>query len=359
MRLDELLELMTTTGHLNSVQEIILRQAWEGKTYSSMAEEYHFDPDYLKKVAHKLWHLISALLGTPISKTSFRSVVESLEITDPQKQLITSHNHHLLVKTPANLNVLEFPGSLIPLNSPFYIERLPLETHVYREIEQPGNILWIRAPQKMGKSSLLERIMARAASQGYPTIYIDFQQVETANLSSLKQLLHWLCLNIAQQMEIEPKLDDFWDDKMGSKVSCIRYLKQYLLPRINHPLVIGWDGINLLFQSPEILQEMLLFLRSCAEAAKRVEMMKKLRFVLVHSTEVEIPSHPSQLNSIGLPIQLPPFTVEQMQDLALRLSVRLGSRERGHQNAANVTSAVRGTSLLSATDVFITWLKPN
>jgi hypothetical protein len=35
--------------------------------------------------------------------------------------------------------------------------------------------------------------MARAASQGYPTIYIDFQQVETANLSSLKQLLHWLC----------------------------------------------------------------------------------------------------------------------------------------------------------------------
>jgi hypothetical protein len=125
MRLDELLELMTTTGHLNSVQEIILRQAWEGKTYSSMAEEYHFDPDYLKKVAHKLWHLISALLGTPISKTSFRSVVESLEITDPQKQLITSHNHHLLVKTPLISTFLNFPVASFPSIHPSILSASP------------------------------------------------------------------------------------------------------------------------------------------------------------------------------------------------------------------------------------------
>jgi hypothetical protein len=318
MMLDELLKLMEATGNLNPVQEIILRQAWDGKTYSSMAEDYHFDADYLKKVAHKLWHLVSALLGKSISKTSFRAIVESLEITYLQKQFITSHNDQFLVKTPSNLNIIEFPGSLVPLNSPFYIERLPLETNMYQEIEKPGNILWIKAPQKMGKSSLLERIMARAASQGYQTIYIDFQQVETANLSSLNQFLKWLCVNMTWQMKLEPKLDDFWDDDIGSKVSFSRYLRQYLLSRTNHPVVMSWDGINLLFQYPEILQEILLLLRSWSEEAKRVEVMKKLRFVLVHSTEVEIPSSPSQLNYIGLPIQLPPFTVEQVQDLALR-----------------------------------------
>ncbi len=318
MMLNQLLELMAATGHLNSVQEIILRQAWEGKTYSSMALDYHFDANYLKKVAYKLWHLISALLGKPISKVSFRSIVESLEITTQQQQLIANHHNPSQVETPSNLNIREFPGSLVPLGSTFYIERPPLETDVYREIEQSGSLVWIKAPQKMGKSSLLERIMARAASQGYQTVYIDFQQVDARSLVSLNQFLRWLCANITQQMALEPKLDYYWDQDLGSKVSCTHYFKQYILPQIDTPLVMGWDGMNSLFQFAEITQEILGLLSFWYEEAKRVEVMKKLRLVLVHSTEVDIPFNPSQSYHMGLAIKLPPFTAEQMQDLALR-----------------------------------------
>ncbi len=318
MMLDELLKLMEATGHLNSVQEIILRQAWDGRTYGDMAEEHHFDADYLKKVAHKLWRVVSALLGKSISKASFRSIVESLNMSAQHQQLIANYNNHSLVKTASNFNPLEFPGSFLSLGSAFYIERPPLEINAYREIEQPGSILWIKAPQKTGKSSLLERIIARVTSQGYHTVYIDFQQLETASLINLNQFLRWLCVNMAQQMELEPRLEDFWDDEIGSKISCARYFKQYLLPHSHSPLVMSWDGIHLLFQSPQMIQEMLLFLRSWYEEAKRVEVMKKLRFILVHSTEVEIPSYSSLLTHIGLPIKLLPFTLEQMQDLALR-----------------------------------------
>ncbi|MGB3535022.1 MAG: AAA-like domain-containing protein [Microcoleaceae cyanobacterium] len=342
MTLNELLKLMEATGHLNAVQEIILCQTWEGQTYNSMAEAYHFEADYLKKVAHKLWHLVSALLGKSISKVSFRSIVESLEVTPQQQQLIANYHHRFSVETHSPVNILEFPGYLLPLGSAFYIERPPLEMTVYREIELDGNILWIKAPLKMGKSSLLVRIMARAASQGYRTVYIDFKQITPANLINIDQFLRWLCINITEQLKLELKLDHFWDNDVGSKVSCTRYLKQYLLPSLNSPLLMGWDGMNLLFQSPEIMQETLLVLCSWYEEAKRVEIMKKLRCVLVHSTEIEIPLYPSRLNSIGLPIQLPPLTIGQMQELALRYQLDWAVEAEGIQKLQTLQQLLGG-----------------
>ncbi|MGB3404680.1 MAG: AAA-like domain-containing protein [Microcoleaceae cyanobacterium] len=336
MRLEELLKLMEATGHLNSVQEIILRQAWESKTYSNMAQEYHFDADYLKKVAHKLWHIVSALLGKSISKVTFRSIVESLETTPQQQQLITNYHFHLQQQTltsynPSNTNPIEFPGHLIPLGSTFYIERPPLETIVFREIEQPGNIIWIKAPQKMGKSSLLERIIARANSQGYQTVIIDFQQITVSHLQDLDQFFRWLCLNITQKLELNLQLDNCWQQEIDSKVNCIRYFKQYLLPQINHPLVIGLDGTNLLSHSPSIIQEIVMLLRSCYEESKRFEIMKQIRFIVLHSTEIEIPFYPGYLNSIGLPIKLPPFSIGQTQELALRYQLDWAIEAEGIQ----------------------------
>jgi hypothetical protein len=314
---------MKATGHLNSVQEIILCQTWEGKTYSDMAQEYHFDADYLKKVAYKLWHIVSALLGKSISKASFRSLIESLEITPQQQQLIKKYHLHLQGKTVINYNslnpnIIEFPGHLIPLGSIFYIERPPLETIVFREIEKPGNIIWIKAPQKMGKSSLLERVIARANSQGYQTTIIDFQQMTLCDINNLDHFFRWLCLNITHKLELNLNIDDFWQQEMGGKFNCIRYFKQYLLPQINRPLVIGFDGTHLLFNSPQMIQEIFMLLRSCHEESKRFEIMKQIRFILLHSTEIEIPFYPGYLNPIGLPIQLSPFTLEQTQELALR-----------------------------------------
>ncbi len=55
------------------------------------------------------------------------------------------------------------------------------------------------------------------------------------------------------------------------------------------------------------------------ERAKGVEIWQKLRLVLVYSTEVLVPRKLTQSPfNIGLPINLPPFTKEQVLDLALR-----------------------------------------
>ena len=62
---------------------------------------------------------------------------------------------------------IELPGSPISLNSKFYIERPFSETLAYTELCKPGSLIRIRASGKMGKSSLMLRLINHAATFGY------------------------------------------------------------------------------------------------------------------------------------------------------------------------------------------------
>ncbi|MDX2212421.1 MAG: AAA-like domain-containing protein [Oculatellaceae cyanobacterium bins.114] len=60
-------------------------------------------------------------------------------------------------------------------------------------------------------------------------------------------------------------------------------------------------------------------LRAWHEESKTRDVWKKLRMVIVHSTEVYIPMNINQSPfNVGLPIELPEFTPEQVLDLAER-----------------------------------------
>ena len=85
-----------------------------------------------------------------------------------------------------------YPDGPVTLNSPFYIERPPLEELLYQEITQPGCVVRIRAPKQMGKSSLVLRLLAKAQQQEYYTVNLDCQQGEdnTLILWNLQRILH-------------------------------------------------------------------------------------------------------------------------------------------------------------------------
>lgn len=114
-----------------------------------------------------------------------------------------------------------------------------------------------------------------------------------------------------------PLLDDYWDEGMGSKVSCAIYLQQYILDTINTPLVLALNEVNRIFESPKIAREFLPLLRSWPEEAKRIETLGKLRLIVLHSTEIYIPLKLTESPfNVGLPLQLPYFTEEQILALA-------------------------------------------
>jgi hypothetical protein len=79
------------------------------------------------------------------------------------------------------------------------------------------------------------------------------------------------------------------------------------------------DEVDRVFESPEIADDFFGLLRALHEEAKRRDIWKKFRLVVVHSTEVYIPLdiNKSPFN-VGLPIELPEFTSEQVQELARR-----------------------------------------
>jgi hypothetical protein len=84
-----------------------------------------------------------------------------------------------------------------------YIERPPIEVKCYQEILQPGVLIRIKAPQKMGKSWLLENLLSYTREQGYQTVKLDLQQAENSILDNLKTFLQWVCVDVSDSLEIQ------------------------------------------------------------------------------------------------------------------------------------------------------------
>ena len=210
-----------------------------------------------------------------------------------------------------------YPNGAVPLNSPFYLERIPIEDQVYQEIRKPGALVRIKAPREMGKTSLLIRMLNAAKGLGYSTVSLNLEQVDQTILSDLNQFLRWLCANAARQLQLQPKLDQYWDEDLGSKISCTYYFEDYLLEESRVPLVLALDEMNQIFEHPQVAKDFLPLLRSWYEEAKTLPAWQKLRLIVVHSTEIYVPLHINQSPfNVGLPIQLNTFSQAEVQQLA-------------------------------------------
>jgi hypothetical protein len=136
-------------------------------------------------------------------------------------------------------------------------------------------------------------------------------------LSDLDRFLRWLCANVARQLQLTPMLDEYWDEDLGSKISCTAYFQDYILAKISTPLVLAFDEMNRMFEHPQMAQDFLPLLRSWYEEAKTLPIWQKLRLIVVHSTEIYVPLQLNQSPfNVGLPIQLNNFNPVEVQQLA-------------------------------------------
>jgi hypothetical protein len=147
MTIEEVLLLLKATlpNALTPLQEIVLRSTWDGKTYGSIASEAHYGEERVRKVASHLWQLLSEVWKEPINKSNFRQTLEPRRLNRAQQQLIREFNRTAIAIS------LEFPNGPVSLDSRFYIPRPPIEQLAYAEIAQPGSVICIKAPKKMGK----------------------------------------------------------------------------------------------------------------------------------------------------------------------------------------------------------------
>ncbi len=224
----------------------------------------------------------------------------------------------------------ELPGGQVDLASHFYIDRPPIESRCYETISQPGALIRIKAPRQMGKTSLMARILHHAEEQGSRTVALSFQLANRRVFANSDTFLQWFCASIGQELGMLEQLPKCWElaDLIGSNQCCKAYFEQYLLSESSPPLTLGLDECDRLFESPEIADDFFGLLRALHEEAKRRDIWKKFRLIVVHSTEVYIPLdvNKSPFN-VGLPIELPELNLQQVQDLAKRHGLNWSGNE--------------------------------
>ena len=330
MNVEEVLEAVEQgllLRQLSPVERFILRQSWSGHTYSDIARDSAYCSAHIKEIGSRLWNDLSEALGERVTKKNLHLVWNQFQKNYTEKSATPKD---LLPDTVAKDDFpllltqtqIKFPGSPLPLNSPLYINRPPIEELACAEVSQPGCVIRIKAPKRMGKSSLLNRMIAHAKGLGYKAVSLDFQEADTAIFSSIDKFLRWFCTNISKQLNLDSKLDDYWDEDMGSKMSCKIYFQDYLLELIDTPLVLALNEVNRVFEHPSIAQDFLPMLRLWHEQARTLDIWQKLRLVVVHSTEIYVPLKLNQSPfNVGLALQVPQFTLAQVQNLAQRYGI--------------------------------------
>ena len=94
MTVDEALELveqLVESGHLNKLQKLVFRGAWDEKTYEEIGTTCGYDTEYIKDVGFRLWRSLSQALNQKVSKYNFRSVL---------KQYVREQEHAPLPQQP-------------------------------------------------------------------------------------------------------------------------------------------------------------------------------------------------------------------------------------------------------------------
>ncbi len=286
--------------HINDIEKVILQGSWQDQNYGEIAEGASYTSSYLQRdVAPKFWKSLSEALGEKVGKKNFKAALERYA-----QQGIKSHEYCFYTSDQC-----------------FYVERSPVERSCCETILQPGELLRIKAPQKMGKTLLLERLLSYGREHKYHTVKLDLKSADRRILSDYQTFLQWFCADVADGLELDAKIDEYWSSIHGLNRSCTRYFQKYLLSNIENPLILAFDNFERLFTKPAIFGDFCRLLRHWYEMAKQGDRLGKiwqqLRLVVVHSTEVypSLDTNHSPFN-VGRAIDLPEFTPEQVEKIA-------------------------------------------
>ncbi|EDN69983.1 conserved hypothetical protein [Beggiatoa sp. PS] len=215
-----------------------------------------------------MFEIIAWLVGTLVTIISFLAATDHLCSGCIKKWSLVAYFRRQRFKR--NQEPMMEPSGTMPLNSPFYVERPPIESDCYENIAHPNALIRIKAPRQMGKSSLLVRILAHAEQQEYRTVNLSFQEADSDIFSSLDRFLYWFCGSVTEQLNLPDKLSENWQGVLGSKSKCSNYFENsYCLksPSLWFWAWMKWIGFSSIKPSP------LIFLHCYEHGMKRVKMM--------------------------------------------------------------------------------------
>ncbi len=312
----------------------------EKLTYREIADRIFSVETTIKGYASDLWKLLSEILERKVKRSSVNEAIKSAmeEATGEPIEDSSSHKKEKMNLPPDNLND-ECPEGSVPPGSTYYIERvdpnkktITIESICYQQVLQPYALIKIKAPRLMGKTSLISRIKSVAEEKQFNVVEINLSTFATkSTLKELATFYQRFCAKVSQLLKLNTNIQEYWDRSfLGENDICSEIFTDSILASGERPLLLILDEINWLFPYEDIAVDFFALLRAWHEAGRHHPQWRKLRLVLAYSTEpsIKLPQEKSPFENVGTFINLPEFTVEQIENLANnRYSLKLSSTD--------------------------------
>lgn len=313
---------------LTGIERIEIERRKRGLTLEALAHAAQVAPDTLKRLMRR----------DRVDRSSVRDIVSVLDLQPTDVVEFQEWNQWY---DPAGISVeaLELPpqpqSAAEPTERPpmttaaepdfsLYVERPAIEEVCQQTLMSPGALLRIKAPQQMGKTALLTRLLWQASQQGCETVCLSFQLADRAVFSDLNTFLKWFCAVVSRELRLDDQLERAWKDIYSASYNATFYFQDYVLSQIDRPLVLALDNTDLVFEHEEIATDFCKLLRNWHDLPRRSDrnspIWQKLRLVIVHATEIygALDINASPLAGVGVLVDLPEFTGEQVQELVQR-----------------------------------------
>ncbi len=167
------------TSQKHSTYYIILNGAWQGKTYTEIAQKLQYSEVYLRQdLAPQLWQLLSHKFGIALSKKTFKSTLsQHYQATQNLNSSTPSH-----ASSNSSSFSLPFGDRGCITNDERFFDRTNLLEEIFVSLSNAWNIS-IVGERQVGKSSLLRKICRygsiRLGINSNQIIYLDMELIHT------------------------------------------------------------------------------------------------------------------------------------------------------------------------------------
>lgn len=209
-----------TGKYLDDLQTAIFREAWQGKSFTEIAESYPCNESYAKAVGSQLWKLLSSALGEKVTKKSLRTALERRARSQPSRQI---------PNPPAGVAQRVQPL----VTEPNFVGRESAIADLKTLSSQGKKVILVQAEGGMGKTTLACHYFN---SQGFDLVLPLFMAKERQNITSAKSVIEeWLKRYFDEEPGREFSISlDRLRQKLGSPSQKIGVLIDNLEPTIEN-----------------------------------------------------------------------------------------------------------------------------
>jgi pimeloyl-ACP methyl ester carboxylesterase len=213
----------------------------------------------------------------------------------------------------ADPRVLRQPGGAMRPDDPCYLRR-ETDDVVEAIALHTGTTMGIKAPQQMGKTSLLIRYLAKCKEAGKRTALVDFQIFTAEELDDLPTTLNKLASELLGELGIDPILGRAIPDT----AALTHFIRDTILAKIEQPVVLAFDEVDSLV-SRSYRDSFFAMLRHWhnLRAMKPQQGWDRLDLALVIATEPSMFIEDATQSPFNVtdPIRLEPFRREDLTQI--------------------------------------------